>query len=277
MTKISDLSERDVAALDRVRRVASERGLPLVLVGAGARLLRVDWSFGILSPRTTRDWDFAVEVPDFETYEQVRQSVADRGTPLKQDTVRVQVEGVSVDLLPFGAIESPDGIVRWSSMELDVCGMADAKAGAAPLAVTERLVLPVSTIPALAALKLIAFEGRGREDDKDLRDFHFIASEYLRCGNEDRLFDELAAPLAEGTLPFHRAGPFLLGRDIAHQCSPETLARVARVLARIVEDANRHAHTLFGPSFDDAAERREGELSELFSAVLEGVASIDAR
>lgn len=273
MTYAHRLSAADLAAFDRVQRAASDRGVPVVLVGAGARLLRMDWPFGVDSPRTTRDWDFAVEVPDFETYEAMRRALAG-GVTLRPGTVRVSVTGVSVDLLPFGPVESLDGTVYWSSVELDVCGMTDAKATATPVALADGLSIPVPTIPALAALKCVAFEGRGRSDDKDLRDLHFIASAYDRCGNEGRVFDELGKLLAEERLSYHLAGPTLLGRDIARQCSTGTVARVERVIANTIAEAHRHARSLFGAPLDDeAADRHEAQLVELFTAIRDGISS----
>jgi len=138
--------------------------------------------------------------------------------------------------------------------------------------VSEGLRLDVPTIPALVAMKLIAFEGRGRHDPKDLRDLHFIAGVYERCGNESRVFDELGPLLATGELSFEFAGAYLLGLDVAGQVASKTVARSLAVVDRIVAERETLAHVLFGVALDEAAEvARVDQLSGLFSALGDGL------
>jgi len=268
------VSEREAEAMRRVVRAAEARGLPIVLVGAGARLIAVDWRFGLESPRTTADWDFAVAVPDLGAWEALRRELSDERPG--RDNVRVVVQGTPVDLVPFGPVEAPDGVVRWGSMALDASGIADAQSHAEPVVLAEGLSLRVPHAANLAAMKLVAFDERGREDDKDLRDLCFLAAVYERCGNEERLFDELGERLAAG-LPFELAGPTLLGRDLARRCTERTRERAVRVLARIIAEAPALAYRLHGPFVDDESEsRRERELRDVMGAMREGIASVEA-
>lgn len=268
------LSAQDLEALEHVARRTAELGIPAVLVGAGARLFRLDWPFDIPATRTTRDWDFAVEVPDLATFDALRRAIADPQADAQPESVHVQVRGCTVDLIPFGAVAAPDQIVRWSAMELDVRGMQDARALATPLSVGGRFDLAIPPLPVLAALKCIAFEGRGLRDNRDLRDLRFIAESYERCGNEDRVFDEFGDLLAEGTIAFDAIGAALLGRDMVRACTPETMARAARVIDGILDDIPRLAFSLHGPTADEESEAwREDKLRATFVALRVGVST----
>lgn len=269
MTDDRKISEDDLPVLQRVRSVADEMELPIVLVGAGARLLVMDWPFALPSKRTTADWDFALEVQNWETFERFRNALGHSRAEPGASEHRIVIGETPIDLVPFGGIESPTGEICWprGKERMTVRGLSEALACASERA----SAVPVAPLPLLATLKIIAFAERGNATDKDLRDLYFILTNYARCGNEDRIFDELSDELVAG-LPYDQAGPLLLGRDLAQRVKPETLARVRKELDRLPERLDLYANALLGRCLDE--EQRERDLIDLhalFAALRRGV------
>ncbi len=263
------ISQDDLPALQRVRSVADAMEIPIVLVGAGARLLVMDWPFALRSKRTTADWDFALEVPDWETFERFRSSLGQSRAERGASEHRVVIGATPIDLVPFGGVESPVGEICWprGKERMAVWGLSEAL----EFASERSSAVPVAPLPLLAALKVIAFAERGSATDKDLRDLHFILTNYARCDNEDRIFDELGDELGAG-LPYDQAGPLLLGRDLARHLKPETLARVCGELDRLPERLDLYANALLGRCLDeDQRERDLIDLHALFAALRRGV------
>ncbi len=263
------ISQDDLPALQRVLNVADAMEIPIVLVGAGARLLVMDWPFVLPSKRTTADWDFALEVTDWKTFERFRDALrhphAEQGT----SEHRVVIGATPIDLVPFGGVEHPNGEICWprGKERMTVRGLSEALVFASERA----SAVPVAPLPLLAALKVIAFAERGQETDKDLRDLYFILTNYARCGNEDRIFDEFTDELGAG-LPYDQAGPLLLGRDLARHAKPETLAYVRNELDRLPERLDLYANALLGRCLDeDQRERDLADLHALFAALRRGV------
>ena len=124
----------DLAALGDLRRAASACGVPMVMVGAGARLLIFDLVFNIASHRTTTDWDFMVRVSDWAEFHALREQAMRFGY---EETTRLHVlihraTRVHVDLVPFGGV-ARDAMLRWPSAEsvMNLTGVANDSRGAA--------------------------------------------------------------------------------------------------------------------------------------------------
>jgi predicted nucleotidyltransferase len=70
--------------------------------------------------------------------------------------------------------------------------------------------------------KLIAWLDRGQSNPKDAVDFRYLLENYAAAGNVDRLYGEELPLLAGCDYAFERAGPRLLGLDIASVASAES-------------------------------------------------------
>ena len=119
--------------------------------------------------------------------------------------------GTLVDLIPFGEIEEPEGVIRWpeSQAVMTVIGFREADSHATRIELAPGVQVRVVTIPMLVILKLVAYEDRGKTDD--LADVLFVLENFSRYELENRIFEELAEQLARGELPFEEAGAFLSG------------------------------------------------------------------
>lgn len=111
--------------------ITKENNIPFVLVGANARLLAFDLKYNIPSPRTTKDWDMAIQV-DWESYEKLRNDLTKRDLPLFSEFDQYEhrfrhANGVQFDIIPFGEVEQNNGTIVWPSTEqkMTVVGFHD--------------------------------------------------------------------------------------------------------------------------------------------------------
>ena len=82
----------------------------------------------------------------------------------------------------------------------------------------------VASIPGLTILKLVAWSDRGLETDKDAADIYRLLTVYADAGNTDRLYENEMNLLEAVGFDMQLAGAELLGRDVAHLCSPSARA-----------------------------------------------------
>lgn len=264
------------AVLRDFARVALKHGIPFVLVGAGARLLALDWQYDLQSERTTDDWDLAVEVRDWETFNSLKQALIEgSGGSFAQDRGVHRFRhstGVPIDLIPFGGVEDQDGVVIWpqDGNQLVAHGFSEVLENAVPLDVGENVIVPIATVAGLAVLKAFAFHNRNHGDD--LRDLYFLIRNYAHAGNEERIFDELSAYLASGKLEYEFAGARLLGIDVQRLCHPETIRRLDPIVGKFVYPYASHLNPLIISWHDEAHEERERiHIARMFQAFKAGI------
>jgi predicted nucleotidyltransferase len=88
----------------------------------------------------------------------------------------------------------------------------------------------------LALLKLVCWVDRHYAvPRKDAQDLQLILDNYLRCGNQERVFGEFVAWMEEEDFDYERAGARMLGHDIAMLLDDRGMERVAAVLAEQAE------------------------------------------
>lgn len=248
--------------LDAVRdlvTIAGRHGMEIVLIGAAARLILIDWKGGGPVLRSTTDWDFGVRVGTWDDLRILHDRLcAGRDSPFSRTREEYRVRhrsGVSVDLVPFGALQRDDGTVRWpqTGAEMTVLGLDEAHAAAFPQRLADDLEVPTVTVPGLILLKLVAFGDRHAE--RDLGDgLHAI--DFQARQNEERVFDEFEPE----SLDYTSAPYVLVGRDCAALCREPTWRRVAAVLGELNAPGFLFPGGLLGARFDaDELDRRRAE------------------
>ena len=98
------------------------------------------------------------------------------------------------------------------------------------LQIEDDLVVRVASIPGLTALKLIAWERRRNENNKDAADLRHLLRYYGDAGNLDRLYEQEMALLEAAGFDIELAGAQLLGRDTARLCHKDTRVRILTLL-----------------------------------------------
>lgn len=137
-----------------------------VVIGAVARDLLASGAGGLPAARATKDVDIAIAVPAMSDYAALGELSLDRTHP------HHRFRGVPVDVLPFGPVERGRRVLFDNDHELDVTGLAEACASSVQVRLPGGTDVPVASLPAQSALKLLAWRDRGnashRKDALDL-------------------------------------------------------------------------------------------------------------
>jgi predicted nucleotidyltransferase len=216
--------------------VVNSLNLPMILVGAGARLLIFDQKFG--EGRSTKDWDVAISISSWDVYQELHTSLTTGDSPRFKPTKNLHKfihidTNIEVDIVPFGEIGEPDQEITWhdSGNSMNVSGFAEALLHP-KTTVIDGLELQVVDTPAFIVLKVFAWGDRGERTNKDLEDIDFILSKYE---DDQRVCDELLEELSTGIVDFLYASIYLLGQDIYEILQEKTLVEFESSLSRLIE------------------------------------------
>jgi len=216
--------------------VAARLKLPMLVVGAGARILIFDRRYNIEGLATT-DLDFAVRVDSWSDYQSLSAEMTHgsnpcfRATDIPHKFIHIQT-GTEVDLVPFGPIGQPNQQIEWSDgNQMSLLGLDEALSSAEVLTM-EGIEFKVVNTAAFLVLKLIAWNDR--KAAKDLEDVYFILNKY----EDDRIYEELADELSQGLIEFEQAAGFLLGRDIQKIFNEATIIELNKILSQILQNSN---------------------------------------
>jgi predicted nucleotidyltransferase len=123
--------------------------------------------------------------------------------------------------------------IKWPpsrDIVMNVAGFEEALSSSVSLTLEDNLTARVASPPGLTLLKLIAWSDRGRETNKDAADLYRLLTTYADAGNTDRLYEHEMDLLEAVGFDMELAGAELLGRDVAHRCSPTVLAQIRSLL-----------------------------------------------
>lgn len=227
--------------LRRVDVVAREQGIDYFVGGALARDLILLHVFGKDTGRATRDVDLGICIDDWGKLDSLKVSLISGGNFTEQAKFAHRLIyratdtsfGIPLDLLPFGGVESSDATIAWPpgmDIVMNVAGFSEARTSALMVEVAEGVVVPVTSLPSLAVLKLIAWRDRHLETAKDATDFLLIARNYHDAGNTDRLYETESALLQATDFDPDMAGAMLLGKDAAAICLSSTAQSIETIL-----------------------------------------------
>ena len=125
------IDSREKQVLGDLTTIIQTLDLPMILVGAGARLIIFDQKFG--EGRGTKDWDVAISIDSWESYQTLCEALINAASPRFQSTktphrFRHIETGIDVDIVPFGAIGEPDKQIVWadSGNPMSVLGFEEA-------------------------------------------------------------------------------------------------------------------------------------------------------
>jgi len=235
---------RDKQVLQDLKQIFDELNLPILLVGAGARLIIFDYP-NQLQGRTTKDWDIAIPLMNWSEYEQLRDRLTRKfdWTSVYHRFIHIETQ-ITVDLIPFGAISNTEGKIQWQNddTEMNVAGYNEAFENA----ITQSIYnfdLRVVNLPTWVGLKLLAWGDRGENTRKDLEDIDWILTHYQ---DDERVYDELYQQLADETLQYQDAAIYLLGQDIIRTFEPSTLTQIQALLTQLTQRFEDNQEGSFG-------------------------------
>ncbi|WP_290053311.1 nucleotidyl transferase AbiEii/AbiGii toxin family protein [Amycolatopsis solani] len=220
------LAARTLTQVDAAARTA---GLDYLVVGATARTILSLGLVGRLPERATRDVDIAVKVCSWGDFQRLVGELDRQGGSVHS----FLIEGVEVDVLPYGGIEREDRTILWpDDHRMNVRGLSEAVASAETVLLPGGLTVRVPSVPALALLKLLTWWDRHVTTSRDAIDLATMISWYSTGPYLDRLYEEELALLGRYHYDPALAGAWLLGSQI-----PVLLDEDGKnALLRIVED-----------------------------------------
>jgi len=213
-------------------------GIHGIVVGAIARDLHMHYGAGIPVQRRTEDIDFAFMVSGWTEFDVLRVRLIESGSCRaiegKQHRLRHR-NGIAVDLVPFGSIETGDRRIAWpptGDVVMDVFGFQESVAKAEDVMLPGNIKIQIVCLPALALLKIVAWEDRHRRSPgKDAADLMLISRNYLSVGaNSKRLWDEFAEWTEAPDFDYEHSSARMLGHDIRGLLDDSGLERVVEIL-----------------------------------------------
>ena len=243
-----------------IKRVAVDQDVPFIIVGASARDLVMHHAYGAPIQRATMDIDLAVQVQDWADFERIRDGLIRQGYTKTGLPHRLHgPNGAPVDLLPFGAIESDDSVIKWppaGDVQMSVVGFQDALDNAdwLTIAAEPELELPVASPQGLSLLKLVAWSERdAQKRRKDAADIAYLASNYENIpGQMERLFDQHESILEAYGWDTRLAGAQLLGMETAQIASESTMKALRGLLNKdLVANLTRDSGNACGDATED--------------------------
>ena len=245
------IDSREKEVLADLTAIVKTLNLPMILVGAGARLIIFDQKFG--EGRGTKDWDVAISIDSWKSYQKLVEALVNGNPPIFKATKTAHrfnhIEtNIDVDIVPFGAIGEPDKEIIWadSGNPMSVLGFEEALSHAITTNIDD-LEIQVINTPSFVVLKIFAWGDRFERTNKDLEDIEFILSKYE---DDERIFDELKEELSSGDVGFLDANIYLLGQDIHRMLQSQTLIELNKLLEKMIR------------KFDDAEARSFGYMLE---------------
>ena len=238
---------------------ARETGIPYFIVGATARDIILSMGYGIDISRATADIDLGINVSSWDEFNQLKEALENTGM-FAQSRARQRLvynNSIPVDIVPFGAISSADGNIRWPPNQdevMNIVGFEDAFKLALPVRLREEPPLDINFASplGLAVMKLFAWNDRNAAGNKDAIDLATVLRTYLDVGNRERLYSDHPDLLTDD-FDYVLAGAELLGRDISSSVSFTTKMLVIEILrtetdvesqSRLAEDMSRRPSTI---------------------------------
>lgn len=236
------LEQQEKQVIIALKKVVDSLKMPMVIVGAGARLLIFDRRYNI-SGRTTKDWDIAVKLDSWFDYKKLSDRLTQgqdrcfKTTHTPHKFIHIAT-GIEVDIIPFGKIGEPHESLKWpDGNQMNLLGLEEALENAM-IEIIQDLEIRIVNAPAFLVLKLIAWSDR--QADKDINDINFILENYNKNGHfDERIYDELIDEISEGKFDFQDAVIVLLTRDIRQIFPDEIITRLDEILSQILKQRDR--------------------------------------
>ncbi|BES69581.1 hypothetical protein RE428_05990 [Marinobacter nanhaiticus D15-8W] len=215
---------------EAIVRVASEKQVPFIIVGASARDLVMHHGYGAQIQRATRDIDLAVQVEDWESFDAIKTSLIASGYRETKIAHRlVDEHNMPLDIIPFGPLAGAGARIEWPDEDrhMGVMGFTEALASADLVIVGGQppLDVPVASPVGLALLKLVSWSEREPQvRRKDAADFFYLLHNYENIpAITDRLYGEHADILEKYGWDTRMAAAHVLGADVARAAEIQTL------------------------------------------------------
>jgi predicted nucleotidyltransferase len=285
---------RDRAELRQLARIvadirahADSAAQNFMLIGAAARDILLLHRHGIECPRRTMDVDFAFSVPDWAAFARLRDNLVASGR-FEQTQVEHRLRdrfGTPLDILPFGGVESPPGVIAWPPNDnptLSVLGYQEAFTSADSVLLPAAQPVAVVSLPMLALLKLFAWDSRHMEQPrKDAIDLLFILTAAPQTEDLPRILEQAPHLFDLPDFDVELVGAWILGNRI-RQALDRDSSRGAEIVTRAAAILDRESDPggplcLIGEAQVGDAEQARHRLAAFMNGMRIAAALRDAR
>ena len=165
------------------------------VIGATARDIVIQQLLDTESKRRTRDLDIAIAIPDWVTFEQVKQSLIADGFEKSSDMQQRFYYGeYELDIVPYGVVAKEDDKIYWPPEEeiaMSVKGFDEVLSEAITVSIDDDFKVKIASLHGLLLLKFNAWLDRNTKTSKDAEDMSFIFSNYFLANLEREIHQEV--------------------------------------------------------------------------------------
>lgn len=165
------------------------------VIGATARDIIMQQLLNTASRRRTRDLDIAIAIPDWDTFEQVKQSLIADGFEKSRDMQQRFYYGeYELDIVPYGVVAKEDDNIYWPPEEvvaMSVKGFDEVLSEAITVSIDNEFKVKIASLHGLFLLKFNAWLDRNAKTGKDAEDMSFILSNYFMANLDREIHQEV--------------------------------------------------------------------------------------
>ena len=184
-----------VELLRKLTNSFSKMDKEFYVIGATARDIVIQQLLDTESKRRTRDLDIAIAIPDWETFEQVKQSLIADGFEKSSDMQQRFYYGeYELDIVPYGVVAKEDDKIYWPPEEeiaMSVKGFDEVLSEAITVSIDDDFKVKIASLHGLFLLKFNAWLDRNTKTSKDAEDMSFIFSNYFLANLEREIHQEV--------------------------------------------------------------------------------------
>lgn len=184
-----------VELLRRLTDSFSKMDKEFYVIGATARDIIMQQLLDTASSRRTKDLDIAIAIPDWNTFEQVKQNLIDDGFKKSRHMRQRFFYGeYELDIVPYGVVAKEDGNIYWPPEEeiaMSVKGFDEVLSEAITVSIDNGFKVKIASLHGLFLLKFNAWLDRNAKTSKDAEDLSFIFSNYFLANLEREIHQEV--------------------------------------------------------------------------------------
>ena len=226
-----------------MQQVLDTDAYDFLLIGATARDLILDSWYELGPGQMTLDVDFAIYVPEWESYELIISKLIGSGK-FKSTSIQHRLcflPDTEVDIVPFGDIQDESGVYIWPPefmSGMNVAGFMEINEhGIIVESPDKELRFRVAPIHGICIMKFFAWKDRKHQTDKDAKDLAFILANYLDL-KKDLLYDKYLDIATDENYDTIISAGRVLGRDINEILftNPIVLNQVRKIIEQELMD-----------------------------------------
>ena len=173
----------------------NKMGREFYVIGATARDIIMQQLLDTESRRRTKDLDIAIAIPDWDTFEQVKQKLIADGFEKSTDMQQRFFYGeYELDIVPYGVVAKEDDNIYWPPEEvvaMSVKGFDEVLSEAITVSIDDEFKVKIASLHGLFLLKFNAWIDRNAKTSKDAEDMSFILSNYFMANLDREMHQEV--------------------------------------------------------------------------------------